>query len=93
MSDVGQEQFNPALSARKWIGDVSAERIGRTWRAEDHEALTRTMRAADELTLALMAFARRDAQDAVFESSRREDDNGTRTSTESVGTETHAHGD
>jgi hypothetical protein len=30
-------------------------------RAEDHEALLRTMRAADELTLALVALARREA--------------------------------
>lgn len=92
MKDAGQEQPNPALTARKWIGDVSAERVGHTWRAEDHEALTRTMRAADELTLALMAFARADAQDGLA-SSEREEQNGNRTPIESVGSEAHAHSD
>ncbi len=92
MSDVGQENRNPALTARKWIGDVSAERVGRTWRAEDHEVLTRTMRAADELTLALMAFARSGALDGLACTDRK-DENGTRTPTESVGAEAHAHSD
>ena len=32
------------ITVRKWIGDVSAERVGQLWRAEDHEALLRTMR-------------------------------------------------
>jgi len=92
MRDAGQEQSNPALAARKWIGDVSAERVGQTWRAEDHEALSRTMRAADELTLALMAFARADARDGL-EISEREEQNGSCTPTESVGAQAHAHSD
>lgn len=92
MRDAGQEQANPALAARKWIGDVSSERVGHTWRAEDHEALTRTMRAADELTLALMAFARADALDGLA-SSEREEQHGSHTPTESVGAEAHAHSD
>lgn len=92
MMDAGQAQSNPALAARKWIGDVSAERVGHTWRAEDHEALSRTMRAADELTLALMAFARADARDGL-EINEREEQNGSRTPTESVGAQAHAHSD
>jgi hypothetical protein len=92
MRDAGQEQANPALAARKWIGDVSSERVGHTWRAEDHEALTRTMRAADELTLALMAFARADALDGLA-NSESEEQNGSHTPTESVGAEAHAHSD
>ena len=57
---MSQCDCNNALMVRKWIGDVSAERVGQVWRAEDHEALIRTMRAADELTLALVALERRD---------------------------------
>ncbi len=45
MSNMSQEQSNPAVTARKWIGDVSAERIGQLWRAEDHEVLLTTMYA------------------------------------------------
>ena len=48
------------IAVRKWIGDVSAERVGQMWRAEDHEVLIRSMRAADELSLALVALARRE---------------------------------
>jgi hypothetical protein len=36
------------IAVRKWIGDVSAERVGQVWRTEDHEALLRAMRVADE---------------------------------------------
>ena len=91
MSNMSSEEPNPAITARKWIGDVSAERVGQLWRGEDHEALVRTMRAADELTLALMALARREALDVGSENSERKDQDGARTPTESVGTEAHAH--
>jgi hypothetical protein len=56
-----QAEASAALAARKWICEISAERVGSVWRAEDHEALVRTMRAADQLTEALIALARRDA--------------------------------
>jgi hypothetical protein len=91
MSNMSQEQSNPAVTARKWIGDVSAERIGQLWRAEDHEVLLTTMRAADELTLALVTLARREGLDAGLDKSGREDHDGARTETESVGAEAHAH--
>src|SRR5438876_10230284 len=48
MSEVTQGELNGPIAVRKWIGDVSADRVGQVWRAEDHEALLRTMRAADE---------------------------------------------
>lgn len=91
MSNMSQEPSNPAVTARKWIGDVSAERVGQLWRAEDHEVLLTTMRAVDELTLALIALARREALDAGSRNSGREDHDGARTETESVGAEAHAH--
>ena len=64
MSETSQCDCNIALIVRKWIGDVSAERVGQIWRAEDHEALIRAMRAADELTVALVALERRRMLDA-----------------------------
>jgi hypothetical protein len=30
------------IAVRKWIGDVSAERVGHEWRTEDHEAILRS---------------------------------------------------
>ena len=80
------------IAVRKWIGDVSAERVGQLWRAEDHEALLRTMRAADELTLALIAIARRESLDAVV-NKERTDDHGVRSTTEPVGVDVSAGGD
>ena len=65
MSAPAQVEPNVALAARKWICDVSAERVGSVWRAEDHEALVRTLRAADELTVALITLARREAAETT----------------------------
>lgn len=92
MSNTSQEQLNPAIGARKWIGEISAERVGQIWRAEDHEALLTTMHAADELTLALVTVARREASEAHLHRGEREDQNGARTQAESMGAEAHAHG-
>jgi hypothetical protein len=92
MGNVGNEHSNPASAARKWIGEISAERIGQMWRTEDHEALSRTMRAADELTLALMALARREALEAGSNNGEQEAQDGKRTA-ESLGAEAHAHSD
>ncbi len=39
MSEVTQGELNGSIAVRKWIGDVSADRVGQVWRAEDHEAL------------------------------------------------------
>jgi hypothetical protein len=75
------------------IGDVSAERVGQLWRAEDHEALLRTMRAADELTLALIAIARRESREAGVNNKERTDDHGVRSTTEPVGVDVSAGGD
>lgn len=63
-SMVPSERDDP-IPDRKWIGDVSLERVGRVWRAEDHEALVRAIRATDELAEALVASTRRNAEDAA----------------------------
>ena len=81
------------ITVRKWIGDVSAERVGQLWRAEDHEALLRTMRAADELTLALVALARRESLEACVKDKERTDGHGVRSKTEPLGVDVHAGGD
>ena len=64
------------IGVRKWIGDVSAERVGQLWRAEDHEALLRTMRAADELTLGLVALARHESLETCVNEKERMDGDG-----------------
>ena len=81
------------IAVRKWIGDVSAERVGQVWRAEDHEAILRAMRAADELTFALVARARGDASETSLNSRERNDVHGIRSKTEPVGIDVHAGGD
>ena len=81
------------VAVRKWIGDVSAERVGQMWRAEDHEALLRAMRAADELSLALVALARRESLEAGVNENERTDGHGVRSTTESVGVDVSAGGD
>jgi hypothetical protein len=68
MSAPAQVEPNVALTARKWICEVSAERVGSVWRAEDHEALVRTLRAADELTEALIIRARGEAAETAASS-------------------------
>jgi len=93
MSEVKQGELNGSIAVRKWIGDVSADRVGQVWRAEDHEALLRTMRAADELTLALVALARREALEAGLGTNERVDLDGIRSTAEPVGVNIHAHGD
>ena len=80
------------IAVRKWIGDVSAERVGQLWRAEDHEALIRTMRAADELTLALVAIARRDSLERNVNDKERTDDHGIRSTAEPVGVDIFPNG-
>ena len=78
---------------RKWIGHVSAERVGQTWRAEDHETLIRMMRATDELAEALVASARRPADKGAFEKSEVEDFDGVRATIKPVGLETQTRSD
>jgi hypothetical protein len=51
------------------------------------------MRAADELTLALVALARREALEAGLGTNERADLDGIRSTAESVGVNIHAHGD
>lgn len=80
------------IAVRKWIGDVSAERVGQLWRAEDHEALLRTMRAADELTFALVAIARRESLETRVNNKERTDDHGIRSTAEPVGADVSADG-
>ena len=92
MNEMACSESVGPMAVRKWIGDVSAERVGQLWRAEDHEALLRTMRAADELTLALIAIARRESLDAVV-NKERTDDHGVRSTIEPVGVDVSAGGD
>ena len=80
------------IAVRKWIGDVSAERVGQLWRAEDHEVLLRTMRAADELTLALIAIARRECLEVRMNNKERTDEHGVRSTIEPVGVDVSAGG-
>jgi hypothetical protein len=61
MSDCEQ---NRAPTGRKWIGEISAERVGETWRAEDHEALVTTLRGVDEVAVGLVALAQREPSNA-----------------------------
>src|ERR1700736_214574 len=93
MSEVTQGELNGSIAVRKWIGDVSADRVGQVWRAEDHEALLRTMRAADDLILALVALARREALEGGLGTNERMDLDGMGSTTEPVGVDLHAHGD
>ena len=87
-----RESVGP-ITVRKWIGDVSAERVGQLWRSEDHEALLRTMHAADELTLALVALARREFLEPSMNDKERTDGHGVRSETEPLGVDVHAGGD
>src|SRR5260370_41146497 len=93
MSEVTQDELNGPIAVRKWIGDVSADRVGQVWRAEDHEALLRTMRAADELTLALVALARRKDLAAGLGTNERMDLDGIRSTAEPVGANIRPHAD
>jgi hypothetical protein len=51
------------------------------------------MRAADELTLALVALARREALEAGLGRNERMDLDGIRSTTEPVGVNIYGHGD
>jgi hypothetical protein len=51
---------NGAPPVRKWIGDISAERVGETWRSEDHETLVGTLRGVDEVAAGLVELAQRE---------------------------------
>ncbi len=93
MNEVTCNEALGPITVRKWIGDVSAERVGQLWRAEDHEALLRTMRAADELTLALIAVARRESLEKSLNDKERTDGHGIRSTTEPVGVDVHSGGD
>jgi hypothetical protein len=81
------------IAVRKWIGDVSAERVGQVSRTEDHEAVLRAMRAADELTFALVVRARGGASETSLNSRERNDVHGIGSKTEPVGADVHAGGD
>jgi hypothetical protein len=83
---------NEACAVRKWIGDVSAERVGQLWRTEGHEALLSAMRAADGLTKALVALARREALESISKTDERKEHHGTGSQTEPLGTDVHAGG-
>lgn len=65
ISSMIRSERDDLIPARKWIGDVSLERVGKVWRAEDHEALVRVMRATDKLAEALVASTRRKAEEAA----------------------------
>ena len=75
------------------LGMCRQNESGTIWRTEDHEALLRAMRAADELTFALVARARGDASETCLNSRERNDVHGIRSKTEPVGADVHAGGD
>ena len=54
----------------RWAGDISAERVGDVWRAEDHEAVMHNLRAADRLATEVVAFASARAVNQVQKFSR-----------------------
>ena len=70
------------LAVRSWIGEASAERVGQTWREEDHAALVRNMRSADKLTLQLIDFASERAVKTALKILQREDSYGSRSEVE-----------
>jgi hypothetical protein len=70
------------LAVRTWICDASAERVGQTWREEDHAALVRNMRAADRLTVQLVDFASERAVKTALQTVQREDFYGSRSEVE-----------
>lgn len=92
MNEMNCSESVGPIAVRKWIGDVSAERVGQLWRAEDHEVLLRTMRAADELTLALIAIARRECLEVRMNNKERTDEHGVRSTIEPVGVDVSAGG-
>jgi hypothetical protein len=51
------------------------------------------MRAADELTKALIAMARREALESISKTEESEKHHGTRSQTEPLGADVHAGGD
>jgi hypothetical protein len=60
-------------AGRKWIGDISAARVGEIWPQEDHEALVTTLRGVDQVTVGLVALARREASPAGSKEQRGDD--------------------
>ena len=75
----GTEQ---TLAVRTWISEASAERVGQTWREEDHAALVRNMRAADKLTVQLVDFVSERAVKTALQTVQREDFYGSRSEVE-----------
>lgn len=52
---------NGALADRKWIGEISAGRVGEVWQPEDHQTLVRTLHGVDEVATGLVALAKHEA--------------------------------
>ncbi len=75
----GTEQ---TIAIRTWICEASAQRVGQTWREEDHAALVRNMRAADRLTVQLVDFASERAVQTALQTVQREDLHGSRSEVE-----------
>ena len=61
---MNHHERNGAPAGRKWIGDVSTERVGEIWRREDHEVLMTTLRGVDEVAVGLVALAQRETSEA-----------------------------
>jgi len=53
---MSQEHTSSPVT-RQWIGVLSEQRVGQTWRPADHEELLRNLRLADELTVLLLQRA------------------------------------
>lgn len=54
---IGEDLAGEGERAGRWIGDISAERIGSVWRPEDHEAVMHNLQAAGRLATEVVAFA------------------------------------
>jgi hypothetical protein len=54
----------------RWAGDISAERVGDVWRAEDHEAVMHNLRAADRLATEVVAYASEKAVEQFQQTSK-----------------------
>lgn len=54
---TGVEVAGEGDRPRRWIGDISTERVGSVWRTEDHEAVMHNLRAASRLATEVVDFA------------------------------------
>jgi len=64
VDDAVTAEGNGTAAGRKWIADISAERVGEIWRPEDHETLVSTLRGVDKVAVDLAALTQRETPTA-----------------------------